>query len=87
MRISGSLKAPVLEGKISTADTRLTLDEPGITLEKVAMTLKGQPDGGLGLNLAAQSGDGQLTIKGEGNLHASPEPNLTVSESQLDIDG
>jgi translocation and assembly module TamB len=72
MQISGSLKAPVLEGNISTTDTRLTLDAPGITLEKVAMTLKGQPDGNIALNLAAQSGEGQLTIRGEGNLHAKP---------------
>ena len=72
MQISGSLKEPVLEGNISTTDTRLTLDAPGITLEKVAMTLKGQPDGNITLNLAAQSGEGQLTIRGEGNLHAKP---------------
>jgi len=72
MRISGSLKAPVLEGKISTIDTRLTLDEPGITLEKVEMILKGQPDGDVALDLAAQSGAGQITIKGESNLHSRP---------------
>ena len=72
IQISGSLKAPLLEGKISTADTSLTLDAPGITLAKVEMIVSGQPDGDLMLNLAAQSGDGQLTIKGESNLHSTP---------------
>ena len=52
MKISGSLKAPVFDGQISTTDTRLTLDETGVTLEKIAMTLKRQPDGDIALNLA-----------------------------------
>ena len=72
MKISGSLKAPVFEGQVSTTDTRLTLDEAGITLEKIAMTLQGKPDGDIALNLAAQSGDGQLTIKAESNVHSKP---------------
>ena len=72
MKIRGSLKAPVFEGQVSTTDTRLTLDEAGITLEKIAMTLQGKPDGDIALNLAAQSGDGQLTIKAESNVHSKP---------------
>ncbi|MEA2078700.1 MAG: translocation/assembly module TamB domain-containing protein, partial [Pseudomonadota bacterium] len=72
MRISGSLQAPVLDGKISTTDTRLVLNEPGITLEKLEMSLQGQADGDIALNLSAQSGDGKLTIKGESKLHSRP---------------
>jgi len=113
MRLSGSLQAPVLQGRISSSDTQLTLDQPGITLEEVQMTLEGRPDGNLALDLAARSGDGQLTIKGDSQLHAkprsahfritgndfqvmdtreakisaSPDLNLRVSESHLDIEG
>ena len=72
MRISGSLQAPVLQGRISSSDTQLTLDQPGITLEEVQMTLEGRPDGNLALDLAARSGDGQLTIKGDSQLQAKP---------------
>jgi len=72
VRITGNLQAPVLEGKLSTTDTRLTLDSPGITLEKIEMILQGQPDGDVALNLTAQSGDGKLTIKGESKLNSIP---------------
>jgi translocation and assembly module TamB len=72
VQFGGSLQAPVFQGLISTSDTRLTLDQPGITLEEVQMTLEGQPNGNLALDLAARSGDGQLSIKGESKLHAEP---------------
>ena len=72
MRIGGSLQAPVLQGRISSSDTHLTLDQPGITLQEIQMTLEGRPDGNLALDLAARSGDGQLTIKGDSQLHAKP---------------
>jgi translocation and assembly module TamB len=72
VRLSGSLRAPVLDGRLQTTDTRLTLDQPGITLQGVDLELKGRPNGDIMLNLAAQSGEGQLTVKGESNLTASP---------------
>jgi translocation and assembly module TamB len=72
VRFSGSLRAPVLDGRIQTTDSRLTLDQPGITLQGVDLKLKGQPNGDIRLDLAAQSGEGQLTVKGESNLSASP---------------
>jgi translocation and assembly module TamB len=81
MRIAGSLGAPVLEGRIDSTDTRLTLDQLGITLQDVQMRLAGEPDGSLALNLAARSGDGQLTIEGEGKLDARPP------RAQLKISG
>jgi len=79
MQFTGSLQAPVLQGRISSRDTRLTLDQPGITLEQLHMTLEGQPDGAIELDLAAQSGDGQVTIKGISNLHAKePTARFTI---------
>jgi translocation and assembly module TamB len=86
MRIAGSLGAPVLEGRIDSTDTRLTLDQPGITLEAVQMTLAGEPDGKLALNLAARSGDGQITIKGEGQLDARPpRAHLKISGQDFQV--
>jgi len=72
VRLSGSLREPVLDGRLQTTDTRLTLDQPGITLQGVDLKLKGRPNGDITLDLAAQSGEGQLTVKGESNLTASP---------------
>ncbi|MEN8801092.1 MAG: translocation/assembly module TamB domain-containing protein [Thiogranum sp.] len=86
VRFSGSLRAPGLEGRVHSTDTRLLLDQPGITLEGVELTLQGQPDGDIMLDLAAQSGEGQLTIKGESNLKTTPRSaRLSITGSDFRV--
>ena len=86
VQFSGSLQAPALQGQIQTTDTRLTPNEPGITLEGVELALKGQPDGNIVLDLAARSGEGQLAIKGESNLKTSPRSaRLRISGADFQV--
>ena len=86
IRLTGSLQAPVLQGRIGTTDTRLTLDQPGITLEQIRMKLEGRQDGVIELELAAQSGDGQVTIKGTSNLYAEkPIARFSISGNDFQL--
>jgi translocation and assembly module TamB len=72
VNIGGSLRAPVLQGSITSSASRLALEQPGITLEQVRLKVEGQPDGAIALDLSAQSGAGQVTIRGSGRLNATP---------------
>ncbi len=86
VQISGNLQAPVLQGLIRSTDTQLTLDAPGITLEDIELTLRGEPDGDIALDLAARSGDGQLRLAGTSNLFTEPRTaDFTVRGNDFEV--
>lgn len=66
--LSGTLAEPLLRGQLTLADGRFDIAPLGINVRHVALVAHFAPDGAMQLLGSAQSGNGELKVKGSGRL-------------------
>lgn len=86
LTLSGSLSQPLLGGALTLADGGLTVLEPGLVLEGLALTVEGRGRDGIGLDARARSGGGELRLDGMlSPIGAAPTAELTLAGSSFQV--
>ena len=70
IRVSGSLAAPQLVGKLALSDGVASLTGPEIQLKALSISLAGERDGQITVTAKAQSGGGTLNVTGSARVTA-----------------
>jgi translocation and assembly module TamB len=81
VRLSGSLGAPGLLGRLVVTDGEAVLATPGLTLTDIGIDIRGQQSGDLLVSARARSGEGLLSLDGQASLTA------TVPTARLKLSG
>ncbi len=90
-RIGGSIAKPWIDGDLALSDGQLQLNGPGLFLEQLSLTLKGDKQSGIQYQASANSGGGTLSAKGEIKLpkegESIPELNLSLTGEKVKVFG
>lgn len=78
LRLSGTTAKPQVSGRVELREGRAEVPAAGITLEDLALTLRGTPEGPLRVEGSVRSGEGRLALGGTVDLAADPGPALDL---------
>jgi len=68
--LAGTLERPQVSGSVQLAGARAGVAAAGITVERTAITVRGDAGGGFSLDGTLHSGPGSISLSGEGRLGA-----------------